>query len=102
MKLQPVLRAEHADTVCLHLFCDASEIGYADCIFIVAQDELGGRSSTLLTAKDKIAPLKTHSKPRLELCAALLGCQLVYSVLENPNKMNVEIQSQYAWTLLLF
>ena len=98
MKLQRVLRAEHADTVCLHLFCDASEIGYAACIFIVAQEELGGRSSILLAAKAKIAPLKTHSKPRLDFCAALLGSQLVYSVLENPNKMNVKIQSQYAWT----
>ena len=99
IKLQRfVLRSKQADIVFLHLFCDASEIGYAACIFIVAQDELGGRSSTLLTAKAKIAPLKTQSIPRLELCAALLGCQLVNSVLESLNKMNVKIQAQYAWT----
>ena len=99
IKLQRfVLRTEQADTVILHLFCDAFEIGYAACIFIVAQDELGGRSSTLLTAKAKIAPLKTPSILTLELCAALLGCQLVNSVLESLSKMSVKIQSQYAWT----
>ena len=99
IKLQRfVLRKEQADNVFLHLFGDASEIGYDACIFIVAQDELGERSSTLLTAKAKIAPLRTQSVPRLELCAALLGCQLVNSVLESLNKMSVKIQSQYAWT----
>ena len=99
IKLQRfVLRTEQADNVIFHLFCDASEIGYAACIFIVAQNEVGGRSSTLLTAKAKIAPLKTQSIPRLELRAALLGCQLVNSVIESLNKMSVKIQSQYAWT----
>ena len=93
-----MLRTEQADSIILHSLCDASEIGYAACIFIVAQDKLGGRSSTLLTAKAKIAPpLKAQSIPRLELCAALLGCQLVNSVLESLNKMSVKIQSQYAW-----
>ena len=73
IKLQRfVLRTEQADIVIFHLFCDASEIGYTACIFIVAQNEVGGRSSTLLTAKAKIAPLKTQSIPRLELRAALL------------------------------
>ena len=82
IKLQRfVLRTEQADTVSLHLFCDASEIGYTTCIFIVAQDELGGRSSTLLTAKAKSAPVYTQSIPRLEFCAALLGCKLVITVL---------------------
>ena len=28
-----VLRTEQADTVILHIFCDASEIGYAACIY---------------------------------------------------------------------
>ena len=93
-----VLRTEQADTLFLHLFCDASEIRYAACNFIVAQDEPGGWNSTLLTAKAKIAPLKTQSIPRLELCADLLGCQLDNSALESLNKMNVKIQSQYAWT----
>ena len=37
IKLQRfVLRTKQANTVILHLFSDASEIGYAACIFIVA------------------------------------------------------------------
>ena len=82
----------------LHSCCDASERGYAACIFIVAQEELGERSSTLLIAKAKIAALTTQSIPRLELCTVLLGCQLVDSVLGGLNKMRVKNQSQYAWT----
>ena len=100
-KIKPqrfVLRTKQADTVFLQLFCDASEIGYAACILIVAQDELDMRGSTLLTTKTKIAPRKAQSIPRQELCAALLGSQLINSFHENLIKMNVKVQSQYAWT----
>ena len=96
IKLQRfVLRTEYADTVFLHSFCffDTFEIGYAACIFIVAQDELGGWSWTLLTAKATIAPLKTQSLPRLELSVAILGCQLINSALESLNKRSVKVQS---------
>ena len=54
----------------MHVFCDASEIGDCACIYVVAQDENGGRRATLLSANSKIAPLKAQSIPRLKtLCS---------------------------------
>ena len=66
-----VLRKEQLDIFHLHVFCDASELGYAACVFVVSQNN-GKRRSTLLVAKSKAAPMKSKSILRLELCAALL------------------------------
>ncbi|XP_055634284.1 uncharacterized protein LOC129774549 [Toxorhynchites rutilus septentrionalis] len=69
----------------LHCFCDASQKGYGCCVYIVSKDELGQLHSHLLTSKSRVAPLRGQSIPRLELCAALLGCQLVHNLLTNTD-----------------
>ncbi|XP_055634307.1 uncharacterized protein LOC129774571 [Toxorhynchites rutilus septentrionalis] len=61
----------------LHCFCDASVKGYGCCIHVVSPDETKRQFSHLLTAKSRVAPLRGQTIPRLELCAALLGSQLV-------------------------
>ncbi|XP_055585496.1 uncharacterized protein LOC129738335 [Uranotaenia lowii] len=67
----------------IHCFCDASQKGYGCCIYIVSSDEQGQFHSHLLTSKSRVAPLRGQSIPRLELCAALLGSQLVHNLLTN-------------------
>ncbi|XP_062542316.1 uncharacterized protein LOC134210285 [Armigeres subalbatus] len=69
----------------IHCFCDASQKGYGCCVYIVSMDELGQLHSHLLTSKSRVAPLRGQSIPRLELCAALLGSQLVHNLLTNTN-----------------
>ncbi|XP_062712200.1 uncharacterized protein LOC134289763 [Aedes albopictus] len=69
----------------IHCFCDASQKGYGCCVYIVSSDELGQLHSHLLTSKSRVAPLRGQSIPRLELCAALLGSQLVHNLLTNTN-----------------
>uniref|UniRef100_A0A2H1WM60 SFRICE_016310 n=1 Tax=Spodoptera frugiperda TaxID=7108 RepID=A0A2H1WM60_SPOFR len=67
----------------IHIFTDASEKAYGACIYIrsVACD---GRIHThLLTSKSKVAPIKSTTIPRLELCGALLGTRLCTKVLES-------------------
>ena len=61
----------------LHVFCDASELGYAACCYSRFVDEEGQVRVELLFAKAKVSPNKAQSIPRLELMAAVLGTKVV-------------------------
>ncbi|XP_055603907.1 uncharacterized protein LOC129752139 [Uranotaenia lowii] len=78
----------------LHCFCDASKGGYGCSIYVVSPDLSGTLQSRLLTSKSRVASLKGHSIPRYELCAALLGSQLV----ENLRKTTVYTQPAIFWS----
>ncbi|XP_055633232.1 uncharacterized protein LOC129773618 [Toxorhynchites rutilus septentrionalis] len=58
----------------LHLFPDASDIGYRTCAYL--RSVSGQIKIALLTSKSRIAPLKKQSTPRLELCGALLSAEV--------------------------
>nr|CAI5834359.1 unnamed protein product [Callosobruchus analis] len=64
----------------IHTFCDASEKAYGGCVYVKSFDENNGNRVQLLTAKGKVAPLKTVTLPRLELCGALLAARLAHKV----------------------
>ncbi|XP_071571325.1 uncharacterized protein [Temnothorax nylanderi] len=59
----------------LHGFADASERAYAAVLYLRAETE-EGIVTTLVCAKTKVAPIKTISLARLELCAADLLLKL--------------------------
>lgn len=61
-------------------FCDASQLGYAAVTYLVVQNH---NSSHLLMAKSKVAPLKSLTIPRLELCAAVLLSKLIKYILSS-------------------
>ena len=77
----------------LHVFCDASEKGYAAVVYVRTKDCNGKVQVFLLTAKTRVAPVKQLSMPRLELCAAQLGAQLLRNMSEA-----LEIDDIFAWT----
>ncbi|XP_036146050.1 uncharacterized protein LOC118646705 [Monomorium pharaonis] len=64
----------------IHGFCDASNVGYGAAIYIRSEDRRGQVAVRLLCAKSRVAPLKTTTIPRLELCGALLLAQLVQEI----------------------
>lgn len=78
----------------LHGFCDASTKAYAAAVYLRCVFENGDVQVNLLVSKSRVAPTKTISIPRFELCGALLLANLmtkVNSALKMKLKMN-------AWT----
>lgn len=76
----------------LHMFSDASNLAYGAIVYHITKDENGQISSHMLTAKSKIAPIKTKTIPKLELCAATLGAKLVSKVSKTLKIFNI-----YCW-----
>ncbi|XP_067214205.1 uncharacterized protein [Linepithema humile] len=72
---RPILISDHTD-IQIHGFCDASNVGYGACIYIRSSDLYNNIHCHLLCAKSRVAPLKTLTIPRLELCGALLLAKL--------------------------
>lgn len=79
----------------LHGYCDASQMAYAAVIYIRVIKEDGSIYTRLLTAKTRVAPIKTVSVPRLELCGAVLLTKLLREV---GDVLNVPQKNIHAYT----
>lgn len=69
--------------ITLHGFCDSSQAAYGACIYTRSVSQQGVVEVHLICAKTKVAPLKTLSIPRLELCGALMLARLMNTVKES-------------------
>lgn len=76
-KIQRYIQTGHKDARYeLHGFCDASTKAYAAVVYlkVIQKEEI---KVNIIIAKSKVAPIKTISLPRLELCGALLLAKLL-------------------------
>lgn len=79
----------------LHGFCDSSESAYGACIYIKSVNSHNEAKIQLLCSKSRVAPLKSVSLPRLELCGAVLLANLYKRVLE---AIHLEFNAIHFWT----
>ncbi|XP_063931830.1 uncharacterized protein LOC135143819 [Zophobas morio] len=70
-------------------FCDASQKGFAACIYLCFLRD-SSNYTILLKAKSKVAPLTPLSIPRLELSGALLLAKLFVSVRKSLSTFKIE------------
>ncbi|KAJ8713648.1 hypothetical protein PYW07_014018 [Mythimna separata] len=59
---------------------DASERAFGCCVYLRSVDRQGSVKVQLLASKNRVAPIKPITIPRLELCGALLGTRLCAKV----------------------
>lgn len=83
----------YSKSIQLHGFCDASEQAYAAAIYLRSERLDGTFNVKLICAKTRVAPVKSISIARFELCGALLLAQL----LDYTNHTHPSTQI-YAWT----
>jgi hypothetical protein len=80
----------------LHGFCDASQLGYGAAIYLrTHNNDSNEYDIRLICAKSRVAPLKTITLPRLELCGALLLARLITKV---KNNIALNFSRQFLWT----
>ena len=79
----------------LYGFSDASENAYAAVVYLRITDTFGRTQISFVLSKAKVAPIKTLTIPRLELCGAYLLAQLLFYI---KNVFHMPLNSVYAWT----
>ncbi|XP_033212254.1 uncharacterized protein LOC117169854 [Belonocnema kinseyi] len=79
----------------IHSFGDASKYAFAATVYVQVHSSHGACNVQLITSKTQVAPVKTISIPKLELCAAVLVARLINYVRE---ELKLSHAVTYAWS----
>lgn len=86
---------DHPTCIQLHGFADASEKAFGAAIYIRSKYSTGSLSIHLYCSKSRVAPLRTATLARLEICAAVLLAELMHHVLQH---LNFPINRAFYWS----
>jgi hypothetical protein len=95
INVQCVIPFTHCKAKNVNGFCDASNAAYGACVYIHYIDQAAISEMSLLCSKSHVAPLKTITVTRLELCGAVLLAQLVQKV---KNSMAIDFTKAFLWS----
>ncbi|XP_033120536.1 uncharacterized protein LOC117119763 [Anneissia japonica] len=70
------IRLDESKSFQLHVFCDASQVGYAAVAYLRVVDNNDVVKCLFVFGKTRVSPMKAMSIPRLELMAAVLGTSI--------------------------
>lgn len=79
----------------LHGFSDASTVGFGGVVFLRTFYSDLEVTVDLVSSKARVAPLKTLTIPRLELCGAVVLAKLLRAV---ATDLKIDLPAVYAWT----
>jgi hypothetical protein len=79
----------------LHVFGDASQMGYGCCVYLRSINDKGNVVVSLVMGKSRLAPIKVQTIVRLELGAALVACKVSRLVQE---ELEFKIDQVYYWS----
>ncbi len=80
----------------LHCFTDASAHAFAAVVYLRISDN-DTHQSSILFAKNRLAPMKKPTIPRLELLAVFIGVKALNFVQQQLALDNIHIESQFLW-----
>ena len=79
----------------LHVFGDASEDAFCAVAYVVTEDSNQCRKTSFIMGKARVAPVKHHTIPKLELMAAITGNRLKDSILKEHS---IHFHKVYMWS----
>lgn len=79
----------------VHIFSDASEQAYGAVAYMRTTDKRGQVYLSFILARSRVAPKRSHSIPRLELCGALVAAQLARLL---QREQTLQIETTVLWT----
>jgi len=88
-----------SDSYELHGFCDASQHAYGACIYIRSSNQNGNAEVKFYTARSRVAPIKTTTIHRLELCGELLLSELVAEIKDEFSNLNIKLSTENTHSL---
>ena len=95
LRIPRCVRPGTCDDIQLHMFSDASQLGYCAAVYLRVRRADGTITIRLITAKGRVAPIKYKTIPKLELESSLIGLRLA---LFSEKSLGLQISSSVYWS----